>query len=97
MYSNQEPAEVHFMYGKADGNAALARRLCQERYYDDGDRELGMMSNRASQHSRFSDTVLQVSSGGGAALERGGLLSCIIRYQSAQGRAFLFPNAQRIE
>ncbi|XP_069699079.1 uncharacterized protein galene isoform X2 [Periplaneta americana] len=41
------------------------------RYYDDGDRELGMMSNRASQHSRFSDTVLQVSSGGGAALERG--------------------------
>ncbi|KAJ4450283.1 hypothetical protein ANN_01703 [Periplaneta americana] len=32
MYSNQELAEIHFMYGKADGNAALARRLCQERY-----------------------------------------------------------------
>ncbi|KAJ4439497.1 hypothetical protein ANN_07621 [Periplaneta americana] len=32
MYSNQELAEVHFMYGKADGNAALARRLYQERY-----------------------------------------------------------------
>ncbi|KAJ9596728.1 hypothetical protein L9F63_012251 [Diploptera punctata] len=30
------------------------------RYIDDGD--LTMMSNRASQHSRFSDTVLQVSS-----------------------------------
>ncbi|KAJ4434053.1 hypothetical protein ANN_16372 [Periplaneta americana] len=27
MYSNQELAEIHFMYGKADGNAALARRL----------------------------------------------------------------------
>ncbi|KAJ4439683.1 hypothetical protein ANN_07811 [Periplaneta americana] len=31
MYSNQELAEIHFMYGKADGNAALARRLYQER------------------------------------------------------------------
>ncbi|KAJ4430198.1 hypothetical protein ANN_22408 [Periplaneta americana] len=31
MYSNQELAEIHFMY-KADGNAALARRLYQERY-----------------------------------------------------------------
>jgi hypothetical protein len=46
------------------------------RYYDDGDRDLSMMargmhSNRASQHSRFSDTVLQVSSHGGAALEQG--------------------------
>ncbi|KAJ4426267.1 hypothetical protein ANN_27079 [Periplaneta americana] len=32
MYSNQELAEINFMYGKADGNAALARRLYQERY-----------------------------------------------------------------
>ncbi|KAJ4425326.1 hypothetical protein ANN_28245 [Periplaneta americana] len=32
MYSNQELAEVHFMYGKADDNAALASRLYQERY-----------------------------------------------------------------
>ncbi|PSN45426.1 hypothetical protein C0J52_20837 [Blattella germanica] len=32
MYTNQELAEMHFMYGKADGNAALARRLYQERY-----------------------------------------------------------------
>ncbi|KAJ4444682.1 hypothetical protein ANN_06479 [Periplaneta americana] len=32
MYSNQELAEIHFMYGKVDGNAALARRLYQERY-----------------------------------------------------------------
>ncbi|KAJ4450008.1 hypothetical protein ANN_01415 [Periplaneta americana] len=32
MYSNEELAEIHFMYGKADGNAALARRLYQERY-----------------------------------------------------------------
>ncbi|KAJ4426512.1 hypothetical protein ANN_27326 [Periplaneta americana] len=32
MYSNQELAEIHFMYGKADGNAALACRLYQERY-----------------------------------------------------------------
>ncbi|KAJ4433273.1 hypothetical protein ANN_15532 [Periplaneta americana] len=32
MYSNQELAEIRFMYGKADGNAALARRLYQERY-----------------------------------------------------------------
>ncbi|KAJ4430835.1 hypothetical protein ANN_19426 [Periplaneta americana] len=32
MYSNQELAEIQFMYGKADGNAALARRLYQERY-----------------------------------------------------------------
>ncbi|KAJ4426611.1 hypothetical protein ANN_26409 [Periplaneta americana] len=32
MYSNQELAEIHFMYGKADGNAALARHLYQERY-----------------------------------------------------------------
>ncbi|KAJ4425894.1 hypothetical protein ANN_27520 [Periplaneta americana] len=32
MYSNQELAEIHFMYGKADGNAVLARRLYQERY-----------------------------------------------------------------
>ncbi|KAJ4449762.1 hypothetical protein ANN_01166 [Periplaneta americana] len=32
MYSNQELAEIHFMYSKADGNAALARRLYQERY-----------------------------------------------------------------
>ncbi|KAJ4433205.1 hypothetical protein ANN_15462 [Periplaneta americana] len=32
MYSNQELAEIHFMYGKADGNAALARRLYQESY-----------------------------------------------------------------
>ncbi|KAJ4450433.1 hypothetical protein ANN_01857 [Periplaneta americana] len=32
MYSNQELALIHFMYGKADGNAALARRLYQERY-----------------------------------------------------------------
>ncbi|KAJ4432171.1 hypothetical protein ANN_20787 [Periplaneta americana] len=32
MYSNQELAEIHFMYGIADGNAALARRLYQERY-----------------------------------------------------------------
>ncbi|KAJ4435786.1 hypothetical protein ANN_18405 [Periplaneta americana] len=31
-YSNQELAEIHFMYSKADGNAALARRLYQERY-----------------------------------------------------------------
>ncbi|KAJ4430718.1 hypothetical protein ANN_19309 [Periplaneta americana] len=30
MYSNQELAEIHFMYGKADGNAPLARRLYQE-------------------------------------------------------------------
>ncbi|KAJ4452099.1 hypothetical protein ANN_03615 [Periplaneta americana] len=34
MYLNQEPAELHFMYGKADGNAALARRLYQESYPD---------------------------------------------------------------
>ncbi|KAJ4446329.1 hypothetical protein ANN_13024 [Periplaneta americana] len=34
MYSNQEQAEVHFMYGKADDNAALARRLYQERCPD---------------------------------------------------------------
>ncbi|KAJ4441551.1 hypothetical protein ANN_11407 [Periplaneta americana] len=27
MYSNQELAEVHFMYGKADCNAALDHRL----------------------------------------------------------------------
>ncbi|KAJ4426257.1 hypothetical protein ANN_27069 [Periplaneta americana] len=32
MYSNQELAEIHFMYGKADGNAALARRLYHGRY-----------------------------------------------------------------
>ncbi|KAJ4442736.1 hypothetical protein ANN_04327 [Periplaneta americana] len=32
MYSNQELAEIHFMYGKADSNAALARRLYQGRY-----------------------------------------------------------------
>ncbi|KAJ4425767.1 hypothetical protein ANN_27390, partial [Periplaneta americana] len=32
MYTNQELADIHFMYGKADGNAALARRLYQERY-----------------------------------------------------------------
>ncbi|KAJ4441953.1 hypothetical protein ANN_11817 [Periplaneta americana] len=32
MYSNQELAEIHFMYGKADGSAALACRLYQERY-----------------------------------------------------------------
>ncbi|KAJ4436030.1 hypothetical protein ANN_18657 [Periplaneta americana] len=32
MYSNQELAEIHFMYGKADGSAVLARRLYQERY-----------------------------------------------------------------
>ncbi|KAJ4445911.1 hypothetical protein ANN_12597 [Periplaneta americana] len=32
MYSNQELAEINFMYGKADGNSALARRLYQERY-----------------------------------------------------------------
>ncbi|KAJ4430376.1 hypothetical protein ANN_22592 [Periplaneta americana] len=32
MYSNQELAEIHFMYGKADGSAALARHLYQERY-----------------------------------------------------------------
>ncbi|KAJ4434307.1 hypothetical protein ANN_22861 [Periplaneta americana] len=32
MYSNQELTEIHFKYGKADGNAALARRLYQERY-----------------------------------------------------------------
>ncbi|KAJ4452008.1 hypothetical protein ANN_03521 [Periplaneta americana] len=32
MYSNQELAEIRFMYGKADGNAAVARRLYQERY-----------------------------------------------------------------
>ncbi|KAJ4433751.1 hypothetical protein ANN_16063 [Periplaneta americana] len=32
MYSNQELAEIHFTYGKSDGNAALARRLYQERY-----------------------------------------------------------------
>ncbi|KAJ4434672.1 hypothetical protein ANN_23240 [Periplaneta americana] len=31
IYSNQELAEVHFMYGKADGSAVLARRLYQER------------------------------------------------------------------
>ncbi|KAJ4447989.1 hypothetical protein ANN_09999 [Periplaneta americana] len=31
-YSNQELAEIHFMNGKADGNAALALRLYQERY-----------------------------------------------------------------
>ncbi|KAJ4432853.1 hypothetical protein ANN_21492 [Periplaneta americana] len=30
IYSNQDLAEIHFMYGKADGNAALARRLYQE-------------------------------------------------------------------
>ncbi|KAJ4444951.1 hypothetical protein ANN_06750 [Periplaneta americana] len=33
MYSNQELAEIHFMYGKADGNAALARRLYQDERY----------------------------------------------------------------
>ncbi|KAJ4440508.1 hypothetical protein ANN_08649 [Periplaneta americana] len=32
MYSNQDLAQIHFMYGKADGNAALARRLYQKRY-----------------------------------------------------------------
>ncbi|KAJ4439300.1 hypothetical protein ANN_07422 [Periplaneta americana] len=35
MYSNQELAEIHFMYGKGDGNAALARRLYQERTHSD--------------------------------------------------------------
>ncbi|XP_067015281.2 uncharacterized protein galene [Anabrus simplex] len=38
------------------------------RYYDDGDRDLALLSagrgNRASQRSRFSDTVLQVPSSG---------------------------------
>ncbi|KAJ4433250.1 hypothetical protein ANN_15509 [Periplaneta americana] len=33
MYSNQV-SEVHFMYGKADGNAALAHRSYQEKYPD---------------------------------------------------------------
>ncbi|KAJ4439485.1 hypothetical protein ANN_07609 [Periplaneta americana] len=31
LYSNQELVEVHFMYSKADGSAALSRRLYQER------------------------------------------------------------------
>ncbi|KAJ4442066.1 hypothetical protein ANN_11932 [Periplaneta americana] len=37
LYSNQELAEIHFMYSKADGNAALARRLYQERSMRDID------------------------------------------------------------
>jgi hypothetical protein len=32
MHSNQDLADMHFMYGLADGNAVVARRLCQERY-----------------------------------------------------------------
>jgi hypothetical protein len=32
MYSNQELADMHFMYGLADSNVAVARRLYQERY-----------------------------------------------------------------
>jgi hypothetical protein len=49
--------------------------MCACRYYDDGDRDLVTMgrSNRASQHSRFSDTVLQVSSHRAAVLEQGEL------------------------
>ncbi|KAJ4447860.1 hypothetical protein ANN_09869 [Periplaneta americana] len=35
MYSNQELAEIHFMYGRADGNAALARRLYPQRQCPD--------------------------------------------------------------
>ena len=42
------------------------------RYIDDGDLMLGrgIQANRASQHSRFSDTVLQVSSAVTPALEQ---------------------------
>jgi len=55
--------------------------LCNYRYYDDADRDLavmgrGMQGNRASQHSRFSDTVLQVSSPGGNSLEQGMIALC---------------------
>jgi len=32
MYSNEELATMHFIYGLADGNALQARRLYQERY-----------------------------------------------------------------
>jgi hypothetical protein len=32
MYSNQELADMHFMYGLADGNAVVAHHLYQERY-----------------------------------------------------------------
>jgi hypothetical protein len=32
MYSNHELADMHFMYGLADGNAVVARRLYQESY-----------------------------------------------------------------
>ncbi|KAJ4447388.1 hypothetical protein ANN_09394 [Periplaneta americana] len=32
MYLNQKLEEIHFMYSKTDGNAALTRRLYQERY-----------------------------------------------------------------
>lgn len=31
-FTSQEQADIVFMYGKADGNGALARRLYQERY-----------------------------------------------------------------
>jgi hypothetical protein len=32
MYSNQELANMHFMYGLADSNAVVAHLLYQERY-----------------------------------------------------------------
>jgi len=32
LYTNTELADIHFMYGKADGNAELARQLYREKY-----------------------------------------------------------------
>ncbi|KAJ4446175.1 hypothetical protein ANN_12868 [Periplaneta americana] len=61
MYSNQELAEVHFMYSKADGNAALARRLYQESLGRPHRNAKRLFPQTSANHSAAALEILAVS------------------------------------
>lgn len=51
--NNRELAEMHFIYGLADGNAAEARRLYHERYPD---RDIPAERTFTRLHARLCET-----------------------------------------
>ncbi|GFX82147.1 uncharacterized protein TNCV_4398061 [Trichonephila clavipes] len=57
-YTNQEMANIHFMYGIADGNALEARRLYEERF---SSRRLPNRKTFEHLHRHLKDTSSFVS------------------------------------
>jgi hypothetical protein len=60
MYSNQELANMHFMYALADDNAVLVRRLYQDRYPGrrcPNRKTFVSIHRRLSEHGNFSRRV----------------------------------------